>query len=239
MARERGRERTQSTHSKANAMATRAVKVKVCGITSWRDARFACEAGADLVGFNFYRRSPRYVDPARARVIVRRLPEKVASVGIFVNEPEDKLIRTARLVGTQYVQLHGDETPAAVSRLRRALGAVKIIKAVRVRNASCIKKAGRFRCADAILLDGFDGRRFGGAGKKFDWSLAARANGRTRIFLAGGLTPENITEAIRTVRPYAIDVCSGVESSPGKKDPAKVRAMLEAVRGSKAERRNK
>jgi phosphoribosylanthranilate isomerase len=220
-------------------MKTKTVRVKICGITNWPDARCACEAGADFLGFNFYRRSPRYIDPGRARAIVRRLPKTVASVGIFVNEREDELVRVAQLVGLDYIQLHGEETPAAVSRLRRALPAVRIIKAIRVRKTFHVKQLSRFHDASAILLDSFDGRRVGGTGKLFDWSLAARANGRTRIFLAGGLTPAKIADAIRVVHPYAVDVCSGVESSPGEKDRVKVRALMRAVNGLQSAKRKR
>src|SRR5690348_10504738 len=213
------------------------VKVKICGITNWADARCACVAGADFLGFNFYPRSSRYIDPESAHLLVRRLPENIASVGIFVNEPADNLIRTARAVRLKCVQLHGDETPDMVSRLRRALGTVKIIKAIRVRRAADVRKAQRFKAASAVLLDGFDARHRGGAGKAFDWSLAARANGRQRVFLAGGLTPENVAEAICVVHPYAIDVCSGVESSPGKKDRAKIRALMRGVKSVNASKR--
>jgi phosphoribosylanthranilate isomerase len=207
-------------------MATTNVKVKICGITSWEDARCACD-------FNFYRRSPRYIDPTSARGIVRRLPRNVASVGVFVNEPEEQMVRVARAVGLKYIQLHGDETPAAVSRLRRALPAVRIIKAVRVRKRFQVKQLSRFRGASAILLDGFDARRPGGTGKTFDWSLAANSKRMARIFLAGGLTPENVAEAIRVAQPYAIDVCSGVESAPRKKDRAKIKALMRPVNGRK------
>jgi phosphoribosylanthranilate isomerase len=215
-------------------MPTASVKVKICGITSWADARSACDAGVDFLGFNFYPRSPRYIDPASARSIAQLLPKSVASVGVFVNEPEKNLIQIARFVGLKYIQLHGDETPAAVSRLRRLLPSTKIIKAIRVRKTSDVKHLARFGEAAAILLDGFDAGRRGGAGKTFDWSLAAGANGRAaRIFLAGGLTPENVSEAIRVVHPYAVDVCSGVESSPGKKDRAKIKAFMRPVNGRK------
>jgi len=216
-------------------MAKSKVKVKICGITNGPDARCACRAGADFLGFNFYTGSPRYVDPGKARRIVRRLPDGVASVGVFVNEPQEDLVRIARAVGLHYVQLHGEETPAEVSRLRRALPAVKIIKAIRVQNGFHVKQLTRFRDASAILLDGFDARRRGGTGKTFDWSLA-RANGHPRIFLAGGLTPENVVEAIRVARPYAIDVCSGVESSPGKKDHARISALMRPLKGAKRSR---
>lgn len=213
------------------------VKVKICGITNWADARSACNAGADFLGFNFYTRSRRYIDPQRGKSIVRRLPKNVASVGIFVNEPLDDLVRVARAAGVKYVQLHGDETPAGVSRLRRMLGPVKIIKAIRVRRAADIRKAAQFRDACAILFDGFDPQRRGGTGKTFDWSFAARGNGRTRTFLAGGLTPDNVAEAIRIAQPYAVDVCSGVELSPGKKNRAKIKALMRAVNGATRRKR--
>ena len=211
------------------------VKVKICGITRWPDARCACEAGANFLGFNFYRRSPRYIEPAKAHAMVQRLPESVASVGIFVDARETDVVRTAQAVGLNYVQLQGRETPAKVSRLRRALPTVKIIKAIRVRKMLQLKELSRFADASAILLDGYDPLRPGGTGQAFDWSLAARANGRTRsrIFLAGGITAENVAEALRVVRPYAIDVCSGVESSPGKKDHAKIKALLRAVNAAR------
>lgn len=219
-------------------MATKKVKVKICGITNAADARRACEAGADFLGFNFYPRSPRYIAPAKARAIVARLPTNVASVGIFVNEQEADLVHIAKTVGLKCVQLHGDETPAAVSRLRRALPAVKIIKAIRVRKRFRTLQSARFR-ASAILLDGFDARSRGGTGKTFDWSLVAGANGHTQIFLAGGLTPGNVADAIEAVRPYAIDVCSGVESSPGKKDFAKIKMLMEAVKSLRSRRKTR
>lgn len=213
------------------------VRVKICGITNLADARCACEAGAHFLGFNFYPRSPRYVDPKRARSIVRRLPKNVASVGIFVNESERDIVRIAQLVGLKYVQLHGDETPELVSRLRRELGAVKIIKAIGVERAASVRVARRFKNAAAILLDGFDARQRGGTGKSFNWSLAARASVKQHIFVAGGLTPENAAEAIRIARPYAIDVCSGVESSPGKKNHGEIRVLMSNVNGTKRSRR--
>lgn len=207
----------------------RKVKVKICGITNWVDARRACEAGADFLGFNFYPRSPRYVDPATARAIVSRLPEHVAAVGVFVNEKEESMLSTARAVGLDYLQLHGDESPALVSRLRRSFA---VVKAVRVRKSFRAAELRRFKDASAILLDGFDRRLRGGTGKTFDWSRARGTRRRLRIFLAGGITAENVRDAVRAVQPYAIDVCSGVEAAPGKKDPAKIKALMRAVNGA-------
>lgn len=203
------------------------VKVKICGITNWTDARNAFEAGADFLGFNFYRQSPRYIAPAAARRIVRRLPEGILSVGVFVNEPETETLLIARKVGLDFVQLHGDEPPEVVSRLRRT---VPVIKALRVRGALHTADLARFKGASAVLLDGFDRKLRGGTGKRIDWKSAKRAGSKRRIFLAGGVTPENAAEAVVAARPYAIDVCSGVESRPGKKDAARMRALVQAVR---------
>ena len=203
------------------------VKVKICGITNWSDARGAVEAGADFLGFNFYRESSRYISPAAARRIVQRLPEKVASVGVFVNESEREMLTIARRVGLDYVQLHGDETADVVSRMRRS---VRVIKAVRVRESFRVAQLANFKRASSILLDGFDSRLRGGTGKSFNWKLAKSAGRKRQIFLAGGLTPENAAEAVSAARPFAIDVCSGVESRPGKKDLARMRALVAAVR---------
>jgi phosphoribosylanthranilate isomerase len=206
------------------------VKVKICGITNWTDARNALEAGADFLGFNFYRQSPRYIAPAAARRIVRRLPDGVSSVGVFVNEPEAETLLIAREVGLDFVQLHGEETPEVVSRLQRN---VPVIKALRVRGPLRTAELVRFREASAVLLDGFDRKLRGGSGKRVDWKLAKRASLKRRIFLAGGVTPENAAEAVITAQPYAIDVCSGVESRPGKKDARRMRALMQAVRSAR------
>ena len=203
------------------------VKVKICGITNWRDARGAVEAGADFLGFNFYRESSRYIAPTAARRIVQRLPEGVASVGVFVNEPEPEMLAIARRVGLDYVQLHGDETPEIVSRMRRSF---RVIKAIRVCDSFRVAQLANFTRASSILLDGFDARLRGGTGKSFTWKLAKSSGRKRQIFLAGGLTPENAAEAVSAARPFAIDVCSGVESRPGKKDAARMRALVAAVR---------
>jgi phosphoribosylanthranilate isomerase len=203
------------------------VKVKICGITNWSDARRAVEAGADFLGFNFYRQSSRYIAPAAARRIVQRLSERVACVGVFVNEAEPEMLAIARHVGLDYVQLHGDESAEVVSRMRRSF---RVIKAIRVRDSFRASLLGNFKRASSILLDGFDSRLRGGTGKSFDWKLAKSAGRKRQIFLAGGLTPENAAEAVHAARPFAIDVCSGVESRPGKKDAARMRALVAAVR---------
>lgn len=205
------------------------VRVKICGITNWPDARCAMEAGADFLGFNFYSGSARYIAPAAARRIVRRLPKKVVSVGVFVNMPEKKMLRIARTVGLGCLQLHGDESPEAVVRLERDL---PVIKAVRVQNSSRVPRLARFQRATAVLLDGFDDSQRGGTGKTFPWSIVRRTKRNGLVFLAGGLTPENVGRAIRIAQPYAIDVCSGVEAKPGKKDPVRVKAFMRAVKAA-------
>ena len=202
------------------------VKVKICGITNWADARRAIDAGADFLGFNFYAGSPRYITPAKARRIVRRLPKNVASVGVFVNESEEKMLEIAESVGLDRVQLHGEESPAAVQRLGRSL---PVIKAVRVKKSFRPANLARFKHASALLLDGFDAKQWGGTGRTFDWRIAQRARRGAKLFLAGGITPENVAQAIRTAKPYAVDVCSGVEAKPGKKDPKRLKAFMREV----------
>ena len=204
------------------------VKVKVCGITNRADALAAVEAGADALGFNFYARSPRYITPADARRIVVVLPATVVAVGVFVNEESAATVaRLAGESGVSAVQLHGDESPEYC----RALGGREVIKALRVGGDFAPEEASRYR-AHSILLDAYDERARGGTGETFDWTLARRTRDVVaRLYLAGGLTPDNVAGAIAAVRPYAVDVCSGVELAPGLKDAARVRAFVAAVRG--------
>ncbi len=203
------------------------VKVKICGITNWTDARRAVDCGADFLGFNFFRRSSRYIAPAKARRIVRKLPKRITIVGVFVNASEEEVRKTARIVGLNQLQLHGDETPQVVARLAREF---PVIKALRVKKPFRESQWKRFVRANAMLLDAFHSGARGGTGKTFDWKIAKRAAVKRRIFLAGGIHPRNVQDAIREVRPYAIDVCSGVESVPGKKDAARMKSLFEAVR---------
>jgi phosphoribosylanthranilate isomerase len=203
------------------------VRVKICGITNVADARECVKAGADFLGFNFYRKSPRYLAPAKARRIAQTLPKRIAKVGVFVNEPEESVLQIARQVGLDYVQLHGEETPESVVRLSQAL---PVIKAMRVGNGFRVARLKEFESAEAFLLDGFDRRHYGGTGKKVSWAIARRANRNRRIFLAGGLNAENVAAAIAAVRPYAVDVCSGVEARPGTKDHTRVKALMKSVK---------
>jgi phosphoribosylanthranilate isomerase len=205
------------------------VKVKICGITNWRDAKRAIEGGADLLGFNFYARSPRYITPRKAREIARRLPKRTIAVGVFVNETEEAMLEIARTVGLEYLQLHGDESPETVARMERSFG---VIKAIQMGKAFRPAQLAKFKKRTAILLDGFHGQKRGGTGRTFDWEIARKAKSHGRIFLAGGITPENVEEAIRAARPYAVDVCSGVEATPGKKHLARMKALLSAVKQS-------
>jgi phosphoribosylanthranilate isomerase len=208
------------------------VKVKICGITNWVDARRAVAEGADLLGFNFYAGSPRYVEPAKAKRIVSRLPKGISVVGVFVNQSEQTVLEIARTVGLDTLQLHGDETPAMVARLKRSF---PVIKAIRVKQSLAAGQLRTYKLATALLLDGFDAQRRGGTGKTFDWEIARRAKRYGRVFLAGGLTPENVAEAIRAARPYAVDVCSGVEAQPGKKDPARIKSLMCAAKSAQKE----
>jgi phosphoribosylanthranilate isomerase len=206
------------------------VKVKICGITDWTDARRAIAEGADFLGFNFYLPSPRYISPGNAERIVRRLPPNVEAVGVFVNETEEQTLEIARAVGLDYLQLHGDESPATTRRLQRFF---PVIKAVRVRDSFRPAQLAKYGHCSAILLDGFDRRSRGGTGKTFRWDIAKRAKKYGRIFLAGGLAPDNIAEAILAAQPYAVDVCSGVEAKPGKKDPRRLAALMHATAGAR------
>jgi phosphoribosylanthranilate isomerase len=203
-----------------------ATRVKICGITTWDDARLAIDLGASALGFNFYPPSPRSISPAEAWSIIRRLPPFVEAVGVFVNWPPLVVDAMARAVRLGAVQLHGAESPREVAELARKR---RVIKAVAVKRGFQPASLRKYRAADAILLDGFARGLHGGTGHTLDWSLARAAGRYTRIILAGGLTPENIAEAIRVAQPYAVDVASGVEARPGRKDPAKLRALFAAV----------
>jgi phosphoribosylanthranilate isomerase len=202
------------------------VRVKICGITNWTDARLAVTAGADALGFNFYRQSPRYIAPDEARLIATRLPRRVLLVGVFVNAPTEDVLRAARNVDLNLVQLHGEESPADVQELSESF---PVIKAFRVRPGFGGKGLKRYRGAAAFLLDGFDAKCRGGTGKTFDWSVAKKAKKYGAIIVAGGLTPENVAGAIRQAQPFAVDICSGVESRPGRKDPDRLDALMHEI----------
>lgn len=201
------------------------VKLKVCGITSLEDAREAIGCGAEFLGFNFYRKSPRYISPEAARTIIEQLPSGVTTVGIFVNEaqPHD-VLEILKVSGVQFAQLHGDEDATYCE----AVGAERVIKALRVGEGFDVQQILSYP-AWAILLDAFDKNLYGGTGKTANWDVAREAAKLTRLFLAGGLSPENIAEAIQIVEPFAVDVNSGVESAPGVKDFARLKTLKEEM----------
>lgn len=199
--------------------------VKICGITNVDDALHAAEFGAELLGFNFYSKSPRYVRPEEAAGMIRMLPESAAAVGVFVNETVENILDLIELTGIKVVQLHGDEDVGFVSELRRVPGLV-VIKALRIKPEDDANRIPFFG-ANAILLDGYSDGSRGGTGTQIDWQLAYEIGLlHGPIYLAGGLSAKNVQEAIHKVRPFGVDACSRLESSPGKKDPKKVEAFI-------------
>ena len=201
--------------------------VKICGITNLEDALAAVEAGADALGFNFYRRSPRHVAPEEARRIVAGLPPSVMKVGVFVNEGgPGEVARVADEAGMTAVQLHGDESADYCRELRGRF----VIKALRAGGDFEPERAREYE-ADAILLDAFSSRERGGTGLAVDWGVARRVRELVpRLILAGGLAPENVAAAVEAVGPYGVDACSLLESAPGRKDAERVRAFVAAAR---------
>ena len=200
-------------------------RIKICGLTRLEDAQQAADLGAAALGFNFYPLSPRYIEPAAARAIIRRLPPFVTAVGVFANETDaGHVISLAREAGATAVQVHGPRFPA----LHELLSVFTLVVAVAVREGFKPEELRKIR-PSAYLLDAFDPDRLGGTGRTFDWSAAREAKQYGPIILAGGLTPENVAQAVREVRPFAVDVASGVESAPGIKDAAKLRAFFTAV----------
>jgi phosphoribosylanthranilate isomerase len=202
------------------------VRVKICGITNVEDALLACELGADAIGLNFYSKSPRCISPFTASKIIRKLPPFVSAVGVFVNWQAPAVTTLAKALGLAAAQLHGDEPPQLVAEIAKK---VSVIKALHLGKGSALPPFAKYRGATSFLLDAPHSGQYGGTGHSTDWSLAHTAAKSHRILLAGGLTPENVAEAILAVRPYAVDVTSGVESKPGRKDPAKLNAFFVAI----------
>ena len=202
------------------------VKIKICGITSVADGLAAAEAGADMIGLMFYAGSPRYVTLAQAAEISRALPPFVLRVGVFVNPDAAQVTEAIAACGLNLLQFHGEETSEFCTQF-----CMMSVKAQRVQNADSLAALENFQ-TDAFLLDAYSKAGLGGTGEKFNWDLAVAAQKFGKpIFLAGGLTPENVADAVKQVRPFAVDVSSGVESAPGKKDAAKVKKFINAVRG--------
>lgn len=204
-------------------------KVKICGITNRDDALEAIDAGADALGFNFYYRSPRYVAPSAAREIIEVLPEGIAKIGVFVNESIDEVIDISSIASLDAIQLHGDEPTAFVGELKERCG-LDVIKAFRV-TEGFVSDATIDYDVEGVLLDGFATNARGGTGATFDWVIAKRVRSLVQqLWLAGGLSPENVRAAILEVNPYAVDACSSLESRPGIKDHEKLRDFIKEAK---------
>jgi len=200
------------------------VKVKICGITNYEDAAAAMDMGADLLGFNFYPKSPRFVPPEKAMQIINKLPGFIDIAGVFVNDSLENIQKTISLCRLDWVQLHGDESPQ-FCRSFLSLN-VKTMKALRVKDQNDIEQAENF-FTDAILLDAFHPEKYGGTGISFDWNIVGHIG--KRVFLAGGINPDNAASAVK-LGVYGIDICSGIEAAPGKKDHKKMRKLFENIR---------
>jgi phosphoribosylanthranilate isomerase len=198
--------------------------VKICGITRLEDAEAAVAAGARALGFIFWPESPRFLDPHRARAIVRALPPFVTTVGVFVNQPIAYVNGVAALARLSAVQLHGDETIDEAARVARP-----VVKAIGVSAATQAGAADAWPARVTMLVDAHDPRRRGGTGRTIDWTVAAAIAARRRTILSGGLTADNVADAVARVRPFGIDISSGVERAPGIKDHARMRALFEVV----------
>jgi phosphoribosylanthranilate isomerase len=201
-----------------------AVKVKICGLTNYEDAMAAAEMGADMLGFNFYPKSPRYITPEKAAKIIDKLPAMVDLVGLFVNDPFERIEQVFDQCHLDWIQFHGDETPEFVEQFGTLN--VRTLKAIRVKDEKDIKRSEEY-FTDAILLDAFDPKKYGGTGLSFDWNIIG--NVTKRVFLAGGINADNVAQAV-SLGIYGIDVCSSIESRPGKKDHAKMRKLFDKIR---------
>jgi len=201
------------------------IRVKICGITSRDDAVAAVGAGADALGFIFVKRTPRWIEPEAAGAIIREVGPFVTTVGVFVDRTVEEIEGVAAVSGISLAQLHGSETPEACDRLR-----LPFVKAIRIQGEDDLAAIGRYKGARAFLLDTYAPGVLGGTGRTFPWAIAARAAREARVVLSGGLTPDNIAKAIGQVRPYGVDVSSGVETSPGRKDHQKVKEFIDRAK---------
>ena len=197
------------------------VKVKICGVRTSEEAQAAIDAGVDAIGFNFWPRSARYIEPAAARELKNGISPIGCRVGVFVNEEPDRILKIASDVGLTAVQLHGDESPEFCD----LLSSIKTIKAIRVGQDFDLSVIAKYR-VNMVLLDSSLEGSYGGTGRRFDWQLAIEAKRIAPIILAGGVREDNVWDAITQVRPAAIDVCSGVEAEPGRKDLEKLRRFM-------------
>jgi phosphoribosylanthranilate isomerase len=201
------------------------MEIKICGMTNLNDAMNAAGCGADALGFIFYRKTPRYVTPEVAKDIIGKLPSHICKVGVFVNHETKEIKEIVEFCGLDLIQLHGNESPQYCMQFARS----KLIKALSPRLESDLEKIADYPVR-AILIDASHPALYGGTGKKSDWGLAVKVKNTHALILSGGLNLDNIRQAIETVSPDAVDINSGVELSPGKKDPKKVRKIIEAVR---------
>jgi phosphoribosylanthranilate isomerase len=200
------------------------IKTKICGITNLDDALAACDAGADALGFNFYKKSPRHIDPGKAAEIIGQLPPFVTPVAVFVNEREDKIRDVMFTTGIKVLQFHGDERPEFCGRF-----SARAIKAFPMKDKESLKQMVHYHVS-AFLLDSYHENLRGGTGETFDWHLAVVAKTFGRVILAGGLTPTNVGEAVKLVQPYGVDVAGGVEKEKGIKDHNKMKKFIAEVR---------
>ena len=205
-------------------------RIKFCGITSLDDAELAMACAPWAIGLIFWPRSPRRCEPDAAATIAAAVKRRVEVAGVFVNATLDHVTETADAVGLTMLQLHGDEGPAYCAEAARRTGC-KVIKAVRVRSGADVQALSAFH-TDYHLLDSYMAGVPGGTGETFAWEIARTHRGRTPVILSGGLTPDNVADAIEAVRPFAVDVASGTEASPGAKDPGKLKAFAAAVRAT-------
>lgn len=208
-------------------------KVKICGITNLEDALLSAKFGADALGFNFYAKSPRYISPENAREIIEQLPETILKVGVFVNESLEKVIEIARIAKLNALQLHGEETPEYAAELKLKTN-LEIIKAFRVSPEFKPEDVLKYE-TDAILLDAYNPKEHGGTGETFDWEIAKKVQQISpKMYLAGGLSPDNIADAVWAVEPFAVDACSCLEIVKGRKDQKKVSLFISAAKNYSA-----
>ena len=200
--------------------------IKICGLTNLEDALLATSLGADALGFIFYEKSGRFISPQEVRKITDQLPAQVKKVGVFVNPPPELLSEYIAVSGINAIQLHGSETPEFCQKQE-----VEVIKCINLINEESVLLPKQYPTVQTFLVDAFDEHSRGGTGKRADWRLARKVAEQYSIFLAGGLTPENVVHAVESVRPFGVDVSSGVEESVGKKSPSKMRRFVKALRG--------